>query len=115
LGKDPESYYYTRNAYHNESVADQVKKVFEKNQILEYNNEFIQQIDPIFLDPQPDNFFGFRSHFFAPRKYFAGQYWNTYWFNLVFVWALTLFFYVTLYFNALKRLLDLPEKFQRKK
>ncbi|MFO7938506.1 MAG: ATP-binding cassette domain-containing protein [Bacteroidales bacterium] len=115
LGKDPESYYYMRNAYHNESVADQVKKVFEKNQILEYNNEFIQQIDPIFLDPQPDNFFGFRSHFFAPRKYFAGQYWNTYWFNLVFVWALTLFFYVTLYFNALKRLLDLPEKFQRKK
>jgi len=115
LGKDPESYYYMRNAYHNESVADQVKKVFEKNQILEYNNEFIQQIDPVFLDPQPDNFFGFRSHFFAPRKYFAGQYWNTYWFNLVFVWVLTLFFYVTLYFNALKKLLDLPEKFQRKK
>jgi ABC-type multidrug transport system ATPase subunit/uncharacterized tellurite resistance protein B-like protein len=115
LGKDPESYYYMRNAYHNESVTDQVKKVFEKNKILEYNNEFIQQIDPIFLDPQPDNFFGFRSHFFAPRKYFAGRYWDTYWFNLVVIWVLTLFFYVTLYFSVLKKLLELPEKFQRKK
>lgn len=115
LDKDPDSYYYLRNAYHNESVTDQVKKVFEKNKILEYNNEFVQQIDPIYLDPQPEGFLNFRSHFLAPRKYFAGRYWDTFWFNLMVIWVLTLFFYITLYYDVLKKLLELPEKFQRKK
>jgi len=104
-----------RNAFHNESVEDRVKKAFEKKKIIRYRDELIQQIDPIYRDPDIEGYFNFRSHFFAPRKYFAGKFHDTYWFNLLFVWFLTTFLYVTLYFNLLKKLLDLPEKIKLKK
>ena len=104
-----------RNAYHNESVEDQVKKIFEKNKIIQYNDELVQQVDPIYRDPDIDGFFNFRSHFFAPRKYFAGTYHDTFWFNLIFIWVMTLFLYITLYYELLKKLLDLPEKIKIKK
>lgn len=104
-----------RAAYHNESVQEQVKKTFEKNNILQYKDELIQQKDPIYRDPDIEGFFNFRSHFFAPRKYFAGKYHETYWFNLIFIWVLTMFLYVTLYYELLKKLLDLPEKIKFKK
>jgi len=115
LNTNPKLYRNKRNAYHNESVADQVKKVFEKNKILEYNYELIQQVDPIYKDPDIEGFLNFRSHFFAPRKYFAGKFFDTYWFNLSFVWFLTAFLYLTLYYDVLKKLLELPEKIKFKK
>jgi hypothetical protein len=110
-----ELYIARRNAFHNESVEDQVKKAFEKKKIIRYRDELIQQIDPIYRDPDIEGYFNFRSHFFAPRKYFAGKFRDTYWFNLIFIWFLTAFLYVTLYFNVLKKLLDLPEKIKLKK
>jgi ABC transport system ATP-binding/permease protein len=109
LQTDPDLYNSKRAAYHNESVEDQVKKRFEKNKMLRYRDELVQQIDPVYKDPDVDGYFNFRSHFFAPRKYFAGDYRDTYWFNMIFVWVMTLFFYVTLYFDVLKKILSLPE------
>jgi hypothetical protein len=109
LKTDPDLYNSKRAAYHNESVEDQVKKRFEKNKMLRYKDELVQQIDPVYKDPDVDGYFNFRSHFFAPRKYFAGDYRDTYWFNMIFVWVMTLFFYVTLYFDVLKKILSLPE------
>jgi ABC-type multidrug transport system ATPase subunit/uncharacterized tellurite resistance protein B-like protein len=110
-----ELYIARRNAFHNESVEDQIKKAFEKKKIIRYRDELIQQIDPIYRDPDIEGYFNFRSHFFAPRKYFAGKFRDTYWFNLIFIWFLTAFLYTTLYFNILKKLLDLPEKIKLKK
>ncbi|MDA3952965.1 MAG: ATP-binding cassette domain-containing protein [Bacteroidales bacterium] len=115
LKTNPEHYNSKRAAFHNESVEDQVKKAFEKNHIVQYKNELIQQKDPIYRDPDIEGFLNFRSHFFAPRKYFAGKFHETYWFNLIFIWVLTLFFYITLYYELLKKLLDLPEKLKFKK
>lgn len=115
LNTNPDLYRNKRNAYHNESVADQVKKVFEKNKILEYNYELIQQIDPIYKNPDIEGFLNFRAHFFAPQKYFAGKFFDTYWFNLFFIWALTAILYATLYYDVFKKLLDLPEKIKIKK
>lgn len=109
LQTNPDLYRNKRAAYHNESVEDQVKKVYEKNKMLRYKDELVQQIDPIYKDPDIEGYFNFRAHFFAPRKYFAGQYRDTYWFNMIFIWVMTLFFYVTLYFELLKKTLSLPE------
>ena len=79
-------------------------KVFEKNKILQYGDELVQQYDPVYRDPVPRNFLDFRSHFLAPRKYFAGRYFDTYGFNLVVIWSMSLVLYVMLYFEALKNL-----------
>lgn len=94
------------NSYHNERLAEIVKKAFEKNPILEYKQELIQQFQPIYLDPYPESYLGFRTHFFAPRKWFAGRYLDTFNFNLTLVWFMTLVLYFTLHFEALKRIID---------
>lgn len=93
-----------RAAYHNESISDLALKVFEKNKILQYQDELVQQYDPIYRDPIPRSFFDFRSHFLAPCKYFMGRYFDTYYFNLAVVWVMSTVLYVTLYYEALKRL-----------
>jgi len=98
-------YFSMLDRYHNESVSDHVRKIYEKNKLVEYNLELVRQTDPIFLDPSPDSFIGFRSHFFAPQKYFMGRYFNTYWFNMSVIWSLSLLLYVTLYSGLLKKLL----------
>jgi hypothetical protein len=94
------------NSYHNERLAEMVKKAFEKNPILEYNQKLVQQFQPIYLDPYPESFLGFRTHFFAPSKWFAGRYFDTYHFNLTVVWFMTLALYFTLRFEAFKRIID---------
>jgi hypothetical protein len=100
-----ELYFQWLNLYHNESVADQVKKIYEKHQIVEYKGELYQQIEPIYLDPAPGSFPGIRSHFFAPRKYFLGRYYDTYHFNIAFIWFMTLVLYLVLYYDLPGRLL----------
>jgi len=115
IHKDPKLYISKRNAYHNEGVYDQVRKTLEKNKILEYKHQLVQQIDPIFQDPDANGFLNFRSHFLAPRKYFFGRYWNTFGFNLSFIWFLTFVLYVILYFDGLKRLLSITEKIKFQK
>jgi hypothetical protein len=76
------------------------------------SDKLIQQIDHVYLDPFPSGGFSFRAHFFAPRKYFAGRYIDTYWFNIGFIWFLALLFYILLYYNVLYKLIHLPEKFK---
>jgi ABC-type multidrug transport system ATPase subunit len=115
LKTDADLYNNKRAAYHNESVEDQVTKVYEKNKMIRYKDELIQQIDPIYKDPDIEGYFNFRAHFFAPQKYFFGNYRDTYWFNMAFVWFMTLFMYVTLYFDVLKKVLSLPENIRLRK
>ena len=104
-----------KDAYFNESVNDIAKKVYEKNKIIRYNNELIQQIDPVFQDPVKRGYFNFRSHFFAPHKNFMNKSFPTFWFNLFVVWSMTIFFYITLSFDLLKKAMLLSERFKKVK
>jgi len=127
LETNPKLYRNKRNAYHNESVSDIVKKVFEKNKILEYKHRLFQQINPIYMDPNVSGLlspsslvrfiskFRIRSHFFAPKKHFMGKFFDTYWFNMTFIWFLTTILYITLYYEHLKKLLNISDRIKFKK
>ncbi len=115
LDNMPGLYKEYRDRYDNESVSDIVKKVFEKNKILEYNHQLVQHIDPIYENPVVSNIFDFRAHFFSPEKQFLGKYFDTYWFNLSVVWILTLLLYITLYRESLKNLLTLGDRIKKRK
>ena len=108
--KQPEIYYRTKDDYHNESVEEQVRKVFEKNKMVEYRKTLVQQIDPVYLDPVPEGPLSFRAHFFAPRKYLLGRYIDTFWFNIGFIWFLSLLLYACLYYNLLYKIIRLTQK-----
>ncbi|MDZ7738819.1 MAG: ATP-binding cassette domain-containing protein [Bacteroidales bacterium] len=85
--------------YHNDRLEEIVRRIYEKNKILEYKDRLIQNYDPIYRDPTGNEFPAFRSHFFAPTKVFLGLRLNTFTFNMLFVWIMTIFLYLLLYFN----------------
>ncbi|QKG78965.1 ATP-binding cassette domain-containing protein [Tenuifilum thalassicum] len=101
-----ELYEAKKQAYQNESLTDLVRKTFEKNKVVQYGNELVQQNDPIYRDPIPRNLLDFRSHFLAPRKHFLGMYFDTFWFNLAIIWLMTIILYITLYYETLKKIID---------
>ena len=93
-----------KNRHYNEGLADLVRNLNTKERITEFKGRLLQMIDPVFNDPKnPKNLLDYRSHFFAPKKHFFGVYFDTYWFNLTIVWLMTLFLYIVLYFEWLKK------------
>ena len=98
-----EVYFRLLNRYHNESVADNVKKIYEKNPLVESEGRLYQQIDPIYLYPETT-----RAHFYAPVKLVGGKFFDTYWFNMAVIWIISLLMYIILYFDLLHRLIDAP-------
>ncbi|MBN2275215.1 MAG: ATP-binding cassette domain-containing protein [Bacteroidales bacterium] len=114
MENNPDGYTLLRDNYHNEGVSDIVRKVYEKNKILEFNQQLVQHYDPIYQDPIPASPVSIRTHFYSPAKPFLGKTFDTYWFNITIVWILTLLFYVILYFDGLKKLLTFTERFKKK-
>lgn len=105
--QQPGQYIRWRNQYTNEHIDDIVKNTYEKYKILRYKNELVRQAEPIFQDPDDSNFIGFRAHFYAPEKYFFGKHFDTYWFNMAVIWFMALSLYPPLYYEHLKKLLNI--------
>jgi ABC transport system ATP-binding/permease protein len=95
-----------KNKYYNESLADLVKNVSVKERIVEYRGELIQQINPVFTELNPKGPLDYRTQFFAPKKNFFGITMDTYYFNLLIIWIATFGFYITLYFELLRKLIS---------
>ena len=98
-----DTYYRYLNDYHNERLADEVRKIYEKKKIVEFEHGLVRMIDPVYQDPNPSHPLDFRTHFFAPRKHFLGKFHETYTFNMIMIWVLTGFLYVALYYDWLGR------------
>jgi ABC-type multidrug transport system ATPase subunit len=105
-----------KNQYFNESLADLVKNVSEKDRIIEYQGKLYQQINPIFVDPRPSGPLDYRAHFFAPQKNLFGAMVSTFLFNNLVIWLMTVVLYVTLFFELLRKLIigfeGMPGKFK---
>jgi ABC-type multidrug transport system ATPase subunit len=99
-----------KNRYYNESLADLVKNVSEKERIIEYEGKLYQQINPIFVDPHPDGPLDYRAHFFAPQKNLFGSLISTFVFNNLIIWFMAVLLYGTLYFELLRKLIKSFEK-----
>ncbi len=93
-----------KNENFNESLSDLVRNVNDLDKSLENDGQIIQRADPIFLDPPSDSFI--RAHFYAPRKNFFGNYVDTFWVNMIVIWIMTVFLFITLYFDGLKIVID---------
>jgi ABC-type multidrug transport system ATPase subunit len=95
-----------KNRYHNESLSDLVKNVSVKERLLEYDGKLIQQINPIFQEIHPKGFWDYRTAFFLPEKNLFGLTVDTYLFNILVVWAMAVFFYLALYMEWLRRMVE---------
>jgi ABC transport system ATP-binding/permease protein len=92
-----------KNHHFNESLADLVKNTTTKDRIIEYNGGLIQIINPVFQSPKPRHRADYRTAFFLPEKNLLGILVDTYVFNLLIIWVMTIFFYITLYFELLRK------------
>jgi len=96
-----------KNKYFNESLSDLVRNIAVKERMIEYQGNLIQQIDPVFNSPDnPAHVLDYRTHFFAPRKHFFGTYFNTFYFNILVIWFMTLLLYITLYYELLGKIIE---------
>ncbi len=93
------------DSYSNLRLQEIMTKFYErdKNKILEYKNSYVQNYNPIYLDPQKRGFLGFRTHFFAPSKYIFGSRTDTFIFNISLVMLSTIILYLLLFYELLGR------------
>lgn len=101
--EDREKFIMTKKMHHNENLADFAKNSNSAEKIIEYENQLIQKIDPIYQDPRRPFL---KAHFYAPRKAVFGSLVDTYWVNVMVIWVMTISLYILLYFRGLKRFLD---------
>ncbi|MFN8210596.1 MAG: ATP-binding cassette domain-containing protein [Bacteroidales bacterium] len=105
------------NEYGNIKLQEIVTKFYErdKTRILEYKNSLVQNYDPVYLEPEKKGPLAFRTHFFAPSKYFFGTNIDTFYFNITVVFAGSLMWLIILYFELLGRLVRLIENVRFRK
>ncbi|MCO6500728.1 MAG: ATP-binding cassette domain-containing protein [Vicingus serpentipes] len=103
--EDKDRFIEMKNDYTNDALSDFVKDKNAINKILELNGQLIQKSDLIYLSPK-----GTRAHFYAPEKRFFNKYVDTFWYNIVIIWIMSLILAVTLYFDLLKKIITMGEK-----
>ncbi len=108
-----------RLKYQNESVNRLVENSTDPMRIVEWHGELVQKIYPIYFeDHRPAYNFDFRENFYVPQKHFMGRKFDTLYFNIAIIWLMTIILYITLYFEALKKLvhaLAMRRKYKQKK
>ncbi|HEX8061290.1 MAG TPA: ATP-binding cassette domain-containing protein, partial [Cyclobacteriaceae bacterium] len=101
-----------KNLFYNESLADLVTNVTAKHRLVEDNGQLIQEIDPVFQEPNKENPINYRTAFFFPVKNLFGASVSTFVFDLAVIWLMSAAFYVALYFEILKKLIGAFGKFK---
>jgi ABC-type multidrug transport system ATPase subunit len=106
-----------RKQYSNKAVADWVKNVSNPERIVEYKGHLIQKYFPIYMEEhRPQHFFDYTANFYQPTKHFAGRIFDTYYFNIIVIWLMTVFLFIALYFDWLRKFIVLIEsrKYRRR-
>jgi hypothetical protein len=95
-----------RSKDYNENLANIVLNRLSTSKIYEADDKFLQKADPVFMPPGSK--FG-RAHFFAPFKQLGNLKISTLLFNLIVIWVMVIFLFITLYYNILKRFIRFLE------
>ncbi len=92
-----------RRDYHNEFIENIVLNNNELSKIVEYKNELLQRKDPIYARPYAN--FG-RAHFYSSTKEIGSYAIQTFVFNNLITWLVSLFLYFTLINNTLRKIIE---------
>jgi ABC-type multidrug transport system ATPase subunit len=103
-------YEQMKKRFVNASVSDAVKNISTTDRIVEIDGQLVQKIYPIYSDEhKPKHALDFAANLFQPNKHFMGRNFDTLFFNISVIWAMTLFLYIALYFDLLKKIVKLLE------
>ncbi len=94
---------------HNKSLEDLVMNTGSKEYYRETKNGIMQKIAPIYKTP---DFRNGRAHFLSSEKNVCGFLISTQKFNLLVIWLMIAFLYVSLYFDWIRKILLVTGKLQ---
>jgi ABC-type multidrug transport system ATPase subunit len=95
----------------NDFLSDLVMNRNEIHKIHDTGNGFVQLADPIYKDPVESNG---RAHFYAPIKKLGSMEIDTYYFNLMVIWAFSLLMYFLLLSDGLRKMIGMLSMLRRK-
>jgi ABC-type multidrug transport system ATPase subunit len=101
------------NSLHvNNRLRDIVTNLENPEKIVETGDRIIQKFEPVFM--KATSKIG-RAHFYAPYKRLGNWEIDTFWFNFMVLWTVSIILYAALYFNLLRRLINYFEtlRFQK--
>ena len=104
IGSD--EFFKLRNNHYNEALADIVLNRMSSNKIYDAGDRFIQKADPVYM--YPGSRWG-RAHFFAPFKQIGNLRIGTLLFNIIVIWVMIMFLFVTLYYDVLRKFISVLE------
>ncbi|SNS75469.1 ABC-type multidrug transport system, ATPase component [Ekhidna lutea] len=108
LGK--EGFAELENKYHNQFLEDLLMNRAQFNMVYRGDDQLIQKKDPIYMRPYSS--IG-RAHFYSPNKILGDIKIPTFYFNIAFIWFMTIVLYLTLLDNSLKKLIKFFESKNR--
>ncbi len=98
--------------YHNSALEDLVLNRASSEFFRVTENGIMQKVAPIYK--APDFKYG-RAHFLSSEKHLGNYFINTIYFNLFVIWMMTVFLYLALYFDWLRKLVNFRLRFYLKK
>ncbi|HER08400.1 MAG TPA: ATP-binding cassette domain-containing protein [Bacteroides sp.] len=107
-----ESFADFRDRHDNEKLADMLLNRNELEKIIETDQGLVRKFEPVYMIPTSD--LG-RAHLYAPCKQIGNTRIDTVWFNLLFIWFTSVILYLTLYFDVLRKAINLAEKIRWRK
>ena len=112
-----EKYKELQRTYSNENLMNLVTNKAERDKLIIEKGKIYQNSDPVYHIPLGASFFD--SHFYSPKKKLFGNYIDTFWANLLIIWAMSIFIYIILYFDLMRKgvvgLGRFMKRFQQKK
>ena len=100
---DSEKFINLETNYYNNGLANFVLNEDEIDKYVENQKRIIQKFEPGYMPPTSVNG---RAHFCAPFKITGNMEIDTFWFNIVVIWLVSLLLYFALYFNILRKLVS---------
>lgn len=101
IGK--ENYLELERNYVNNALMVVVTNKLESEKLIIDKDQIYRNDNPIYNLPKNVSFLG--SHFYAPYKYVFGNKISTYQANIIFIWLMSFFVFILLYFDIFKRIL----------
>jgi hypothetical protein len=96
-----EEFINLKSNYYNKSLAEIVLDRVTIDKSFETPEKIIQKYEPVYMKPVSK--YG-RAQFYAPYKLIGNQKIDTYYFNILVIWSVTLVLYIALYFNLLQKI-----------
>lgn len=100
-----QAYLQARYSYENDRVSYMLRNISTKKRVVVSENSLVQKIYPIYAKNEaPSHPLDFRTNFYFPEKHFLGSYVDTKVFNVLVIWSMSLFLFIAVYFDLLRKL-----------